>query len=99
MVDWTPAEPGDLVMASPVGIGKIEYAYGCVVEVKAGAVVAVQQQSPCKTGSTGRFGSKPGYLIGGVIVAAVVAGAIALSGGGADDDDDNNRTGDKPASP
>ena len=92
VVDWTPADPGNLVMASPDGSGKIEYDDGCVVEVKPGAVVAVQEQSPCKTG---RFGFRPGYLIGGVLVAGGVAAVIALTGGG----NNNDKTGDEPASP
>ena len=93
VVDWTPADPGNLVMASPDGSGKIEYADGCVVEVKAGAVVAVQAQSPCKTG---RFGVRPGYLIAGALVVGGVAGGLALLAGG----DNNNKTGGaKPASP
>lgn len=86
------ASPGDLVMASPDGSGKIEYADGCVVVVKPGAVAAVEEQSPCKTG---RFGFRPGYLIGAVLIGGGVAAAIALIDGGGN----NDKTGDKPASP
>jgi len=94
LVDWAPASPGDLVMASPNGSGKITYADGCVVAVNPGAVVAIAEQSPC---TTGRFGSKPGYLIGGVlVVGGIVGGVIALTGAG---DDNDKKTGDKPASP
>ena len=46
------AFPGDTVMASPNGSGKIVYDDGCVVEVKPGAVVAVEQTSPCKAGAS-----------------------------------------------
>ena len=87
VTDWSPASPGDLVMASPDGAGKIEYDDGCVVEVKPGAVVAVQEKSPCQAGGFGV--KKPGYLIGGVLVAGVVVGVIALTSG----------SGDNPASP
>jgi len=94
VVDWAPASPGDLVMASPNSSGKITYADGCVVEVTPGAVVAVQEYSPCTTPE--RSGFKPGYLIGGVlVVGGIVGGVIALTGGG----DDNDKTSDKPASP
>ena len=88
VVDWTPASPGNLVMASPNGAAKIEYDDGCVVEVKPGAVVAVAEQSPCPTGGsddTGGSGFRPGYLIAGVLVAGGVVGLIALTGGGGDD--------------
>ena len=73
MVDWAPASPGDLVMASPNSSGKITYADGCVVEVTPGAVVAVQEYSPCTTPE--RSGFKPGYLIGGFLWSAVLLGA------------------------
>lgn len=89
----TQANPGDMVMASPNSSGKITYEDGCVVDVKPEAVVAVQAQSPCKTG---RFGVRPGYLIVGALVVGGVAGGLALLAGG----DDNKKTaGDKPASP
>ena len=82
------ALPGDTVMASPNGSGKVTYDDGCVVEVKPGAVVAVEQTSPCKAGtSSSGSGSRRGYIIGGVVVAGVVGGVIALAGGGGGDDD------------
>ena len=82
VVDWVAASPGDLVMAGPNGSGKITYEDGCVVEVTPGAVVAVQEKSPCSTGATG---VRPVYLLGGAaIVGGIVAGAIALSDGGGD---------------
>ena len=93
LVERTSASPGDLVMASPNGSGKITYSDGCVVEVKPGAVVPVNESSPCTTPT--RSGFKPGYLIVGVLVVGGVAGVIALAGGG----DDNDKTSDKPASP
>ena len=79
------AFPGDSVMASPNGSGKIVYEDGCVVEVKPGAVVTVEPTSPCQAGAS-NSGSRRGYIIGGVVVAGVVGGVIALAGGGDGDD-------------
>lgn len=99
LVDWAPAFPGDLVMASPDGSGKIEYADGCVVEVTPGAVIAVQDKSPCGSGGAG---FKPGYLIGGVLIAGGIAGGLVLLSGGSDDDNSASKLlddDDDPASP
>jgi hypothetical protein len=93
VIGKTGAWPADRVMASPNSSGEIVYEDGCVVEVKPGAVVAVQERSPC---NTGRFGIRPGYLIVGALVVGGVAGGLALLAGG----DDNDKSGvDKPASP
>jgi hypothetical protein len=92
VVSWADGHAGDKVMAGPGGYGKIIYSNGCVVNVRPGAVVAVQDEPPCRDGAV--IAGHP-YLIAGAMAAGVVAGIVSLSGG----NDNNNNKHSKPASP
>jgi len=70
----TEVEAGDSVIASPGGHAKIVYPDGCVVDVNPGAVVTVQETSPCKAGALPVGGGHVGWYVAG---AAVVGGAVA----------------------
>jgi hypothetical protein len=69
----TMANVGDLVMAKPDGHAKLAYPDGCVVDINPGAVVTVQEHSPCEAGS------KPNYAVYALGAAAIVGGAVAIS--------------------
>ncbi len=75
----TEVEGGDSVIASPGGHAKIVYADGCVVDVNPGAVVTVQETSPCKAGAlpVGSAALGGGHVGWYVVGAAVVGGAVA----------------------
>ena len=94
IAETAAANSGDLVMASPGGSGKIVYADGCVVEVKPGTVVAVREQSPCKTGHPHRVRN---YLLGGTAVAGVVVGIVALTNNNNNSNNESEKQ--RPASP
>lgn len=79
------ASPGAIVMANPGGSAQIVYPDGCVVRVDPGAVVTVQDRSPC---AVGQVDYTP-YIVGGVAVAGAVTGIILFA----------QKNENKPASP
>ena len=79
-------------MASPGGYGKIVYPDGCIVEVKPGTVVVVQETSPCKTGGL----SATTFVVGTILVGGTVA-VIVLASDNNDDKPRNKK--ENPASP
>jgi hypothetical protein len=102
IVGRTQVEAGDSVVASPGGHAKIVYADGCAVDVNPGAVVAVQEASPCKAGyaapvsGPAPVGGRPvgWYVVGAAVVGGAVAGIVIAT--------ENNGSGNhkaKPASP
>jgi len=73
----TEVTAGDSVIASPGGHAKIVYANGCVVDVNPGAVVTVQETSPCKAGALPVGGGHVGwYVVGAAVVGGAVAGIV-----------------------
>jgi hypothetical protein len=83
----TAAAVGDKVMAGPGGSASIVYPDGCAVTVNPGAVVTIQEPSPCKAGFINNLAP---FAVG----TAIVAGAFVIST--LNNENNNNN---KPASP
>jgi hypothetical protein len=70
----TEASPGSTVVVNPGGSAQIVYPDGCVVEVQPGAVVTIQEVSPCSTAPQ----QQPGF---GLNTTTLAIGAVAVGGG------------------
>jgi hypothetical protein len=79
----TEVRAGDSVVASPGGHAKIVYDDNCVVNVDPGAVVTVQETSPCKAGvAPAAGGGHIGwYVVGAGVVGGAIAGIVLGTGG------------------
>jgi hypothetical protein len=90
----TEVHAGDSVVASPGGHAKIVYDDNCVVNVDPGAVVTVQETSPCKAGIAPAAGGHIGwYVVGAGVVGGAIAG-IVLSGGGSSNSNNGGNSSD-----
>lgn len=89
------AGPGDVVTASPGGSAQVVYGDGCKVTVNPGAVVMIQELSPCVANAYAQVDDQPSLVSAGLAVAGGVTGVILL----ATENDDDKRFTFTPASP
>lgn len=79
----TELQPGDRVMATGGGSGRIVYSASCSAVVSPGTAVIIRSQSPCATSNESTSSVPTGTLVTGALIAGgVVAGALALGGQG-----------------
>jgi hypothetical protein len=73
--------PGDSVMVAPGGSAKITYDDGCTQDVNPGAVVTIQNPSPCAAGAFAQTGDPAFWVVlGGTVIAGGVAVCEAIQG-------------------
>lgn len=78
------AKVGDIVMAGPGGNAQLVYEDGCKVSISPGAVVTVEELSPCAANAYAQAAPQPQnggdnfgrHVAGGVLLAAGFGGAI-----------------------
>ena len=92
LVGTAKAKPGDSAYAAPGGSARLVYDDGCIVNIRPGRVVSVNEQSPCKSGAWVPDGTPTGGQIAAAaaVVGGTTAGILLFI------ENDNNR---RPASP